>query len=83
MFFLWEHGENKLKQFIHKINEVHPAIKFQSDQNVYQFQGFLISMRAFRWDLVKKNRTKNGPMRLMILHDLFKLQPWLCIGYSI
>ena len=27
MFFLWEHGENKLKSFIGKINKVHPTIK--------------------------------------------------------
>ena len=29
IFFLWEHGEIKLKSFIRKINEVHPAIKFK------------------------------------------------------
>ena len=28
IFFLWEHGENKLKSFIDKINKVHPTIKF-------------------------------------------------------
>ena len=27
IFFLWEHGENKLKTFIEKINKVHPATK--------------------------------------------------------
>ena len=29
--FLIEHGENKLKLFIHKINEVHPTIKFTAE----------------------------------------------------
>ena len=28
IFFLWEQGENKLKSFLDKINEVHPTIKF-------------------------------------------------------
>ena len=29
IFFLWEHGENKLKSFIDKIDKVHPTIKLQ------------------------------------------------------
>ena len=28
IFLLWEHGGNKLKSFLGKINEVHPIIKF-------------------------------------------------------
>ena len=28
VFSLWEHGENKLKSFIDKINKVHPITKF-------------------------------------------------------
>ena len=31
IFFLWEHGENKLKSFIDKINKVHPTIKFTAE----------------------------------------------------
>ena len=31
IFFLWEHGENKLKSFIGKINKVHPTIKFAAE----------------------------------------------------
>ena len=31
IFLLWEHGENKLKTFIHKINEVHTTIKFTAE----------------------------------------------------
>ena len=27
IFFLWEHGENKLKSFIDTINKVHPTVK--------------------------------------------------------
>ena len=30
-FFLWEHGKNKLKSFIDKINKVHPTIKFTAE----------------------------------------------------
>ena len=32
-FFLWEHGENKLKSFIDKINKVHPNIKFTAEKS--------------------------------------------------
>ena len=31
IFFLWEHGENKLKSFIDKINKAHPTIKFTAE----------------------------------------------------
>ena len=31
IFFLWEHGEEKLKSFIDNINKMHPTIKFTSD----------------------------------------------------
>ena len=31
IFFLWEHGEEKLKSFIDKINKMHPTIKFTAD----------------------------------------------------
>ena len=31
IFFLWEHGDNKLKSFIDKINQVHPTIKFTTE----------------------------------------------------
>ena len=31
IFFLWEHGENKLKSFTDKINKVHPTIKFTTE----------------------------------------------------
>ena len=27
-FFIWEHGEDYLKQFIEKLNDFHPSIKF-------------------------------------------------------
>ena len=30
-FFLWEHGEEKLKSFIDNINKMHPTIKFTAD----------------------------------------------------
>ena len=31
VFFLWEHGEEKLKSFINSINKMHPTIKFTAD----------------------------------------------------
>ena len=31
IFFLWEHGEEKLKNFIDNINKMHPTIKFTAD----------------------------------------------------
>ena len=31
IFFLWEHGEEKLKFFIDNINKIHPTIKFTAD----------------------------------------------------
>ena len=31
IFFLWEHGEEKLKSFIDKINKMHPTTKFTAD----------------------------------------------------
>ena len=31
IFFLWEHGEEKLKSFIDNINKMHPTIKFSVD----------------------------------------------------
>ena len=33
IFFLWEHGENKLKSLIDKINKVHPTIKFTAERS--------------------------------------------------
>ena len=30
-FFLWEHGEEKLKEFIEHLNEKHPTIKFTAE----------------------------------------------------
>ena len=31
IFFLWEHGEEKLNTFIDNINKMHPTIKFMAD----------------------------------------------------
>ena len=31
IFFLWEHGDNKFKSFLDKINEVHTTIKFTAE----------------------------------------------------
>ena len=29
--FIWEHGEESLKEFINEINSFHPAIRFTAD----------------------------------------------------
>ena len=31
IFFLWEHGEEKLKTFIDNIDKIHPTIRFTAD----------------------------------------------------
>ena len=31
IFFIWEHGEESLKEFINEIKSFHPAIKFTAD----------------------------------------------------
>ena len=31
IFFLWEHGEEKLKKFSEYLNEKHPTIKFTAE----------------------------------------------------
>ena len=28
MFFIWEHGEENLRNFVQTLNEIHPTIKF-------------------------------------------------------
>ena len=33
IFFVWEHGEEKLKSFIDKINKMHSTIKFTADSS--------------------------------------------------
>ena len=33
IFFLWEHGEKKLKKFMEHLNEKHPTIKFTAEQS--------------------------------------------------
>ena len=45
IFFLWEHGENKLKSFIDKINKVHPTIKFTAEWSKasINFLDFIVS----------------------------------------
>ena len=31
IFFIWEHGEEKLKEFIEYLHEKHPTLKFTSE----------------------------------------------------
>ena len=31
IFFIWEHGEEKLKKFIDALNKKHPTIKFTAE----------------------------------------------------
>ena len=43
---MWEHGENKLKSFLDKINVVHPTIKFTAEwsKTSPNFLGFTVSV---------------------------------------
>ena len=31
IFFIWEHGEESLEKFLHKLNSFHPTIKFTAE----------------------------------------------------
>ena len=31
IFFIWEHGEEKLRNFVETLNEIHPTIKFNTE----------------------------------------------------
>ena len=31
IFFIWEHGEEKLRNFVETLNEIHPTIKFTAE----------------------------------------------------
>ena len=31
IFFIWEHGEEKLSNFVESLNEIHPTIKFSAE----------------------------------------------------
>ena len=31
IFFIWEHGEEKLRNFVEILNEIHPTIKFTTE----------------------------------------------------
>ena len=39
IFFLWEHGEEKLKKFIEYLNEKHPTIKFTAEWSQTSIHG--------------------------------------------
>ena len=46
IFFLWEHGKEKLTCFIDNINKMHPAIKFTADwsKTLINFPDIMVSM---------------------------------------
>ena len=46
IFFLWEHGEEKLKEFIEHLNEKHPTIKFTAEwsQTSFNFLDVTVSL---------------------------------------
>ena len=31
IFFIWEHGEEKLRNFVETLNDIHPTIKFTAE----------------------------------------------------
>ena len=46
IFFLWKHGEKKIKEFIEHLNGKHPAIKFKAEwsQTMINFLDVTISL---------------------------------------
>ena len=44
---------------------------------------FLVSMRVFSWDLKNRYCTKTCLMRLVVIHDFFKIKSCQPIGYNI
>ena len=46
IFFLWEHGEEKFKEFIEYLNEKHPTIKFMPEwfQTLINFLDVTVSL---------------------------------------
>ena len=46
IFFLWEHGEEKLKSFTDNINKMQPTIKFMADwSKTINFLDVTVSIR--------------------------------------
>ena len=45
IFFIWEHGEDSLKQFIETLNACHPAIKFTAEWSKEEINFLNVSVR--------------------------------------
>ena len=56
IFFLWEHGENKLKSFFNKINKVYPTKKFTAEWTK-------TSMKFFYYCLFYRGRKRRGSFK--------------------
>ena len=69
IFFLWEHGEEKLKEFIEHLNEKHPTIKFTAEwsQTSINFLDVTVSLKGGKVaaDLYVKPKPSISPLFLM------------------
>ena len=71
IFFLWEHGENKLKSFIDKINKVHPTIKFTAEwSKTINFLDVTVSLieRVTKTDLFVKPTDSHQYLQSSLCH---------------
>ena len=45
IFFIWEHGEDSLKQFIETLNSCHPTIKFTAEWSKEEINFLHVNVR--------------------------------------
>ena len=50
IFFIWEHGEEKPKEFIDVLNKKHPTIKFTAEWSKIQIKFFRCNSLFRKWE---------------------------------
>ena len=72
IFFLWEHGENKFKSFLGKINEVHPTVKLTAEWSkaYISFLDVTVSLveRVIETDLYVKPKDSQQYLQSSLCH---------------
>ena len=65
IFFLWEHGKDKLKSFTDKINKAHPTIKFTAEwsKTSFNFLDVTVSLIEGVIETDLPYRTKQSPTK--------------------
>ena len=80
IFFLWEQGENKLKSFLDKINEVHPTIKFTVECSKTSINSLSVTVSlaegVIETALYAKPTDSHQYLQSSLCH------PFQCISYS-